>query len=191
MHLSFMPAVGIGVAVNSLVGHAIGAKRLDQAIRHARAGLAVMMTYMVAAGVVYWLGRYALMGLLSSDPAVIAAGAGILIWAAVFQAFDAMSINYIFALRGAGDTKWPSLLVIFHCWVTFILGGQIVMWLAPDMGIHGPWMMCTLYIILIGVSLRYRWQRGGWKNIQLFKPDDGKIPLVAAPDPMTALSAES
>lgn len=169
MHLSFMPAVGLGVAVNSLVGHAIGARRHDLAKRHARAGLIVMMTYMISAGLVYWLGRNWLMGLLSSDPTVIAAGAGILIWAAVFQAFDAMSINYVFALRGAGDTKWPSMLVIFHCWVTFILGGYIVMRLLPGMGIHGPWMMCTLYIILIGVSLRRRFLRGEWQKIELFK----------------------
>src|SRR5205814_430113 len=104
MHLSFMPAIGIGVAVNSLVGHAIGARRQDLAIRHARTGLIVMTTYMVAAGCLYFLRGSWLIGLLSQDGEVIAMGAGILIWAAIFQAFDAMSINYIFALRGAGDT---------------------------------------------------------------------------------------
>jgi MATE family multidrug resistance protein len=190
MHLSFMPAVGIGVAVNSLVGHAIGAKRLDQAIRHARAGLVTMMTYMVTAGLVYWLGRYPLMGLLSRDPSVIAAGAGILIWAAIFQAFDAMCINYIFALRGAGDTRWPSFLVIFHCWVTFILGGTLMMRLAPGLGIHGPWMMCTLYIILIGVSLRYRWRRGAWKKIELFTAKGADAEPAAPPEAIPVLSAE-
>lgn len=169
MHLSFMPAIGIGVAVNSLVGHAIGARRHELAERHARTGLAVMMTYMIAAGVLYWRGGPWLMGLLSKDLEVIAAGAGILIWAAVFQVFDALHINYIFALRGAGDTKWPAIMVIVHCWVTFILGGKVMMWLFPSMGIHGPWMMCSLYIIFLGILLARRWRRGEWRKIELFK----------------------
>jgi MATE family multidrug resistance protein len=186
MHLSFMPAVGLGVAVNSLVGHAIGAGRPEEARRHARAGLMVMMSYMTGAGVVYWLGRYWLMRLMSDDPAVIAAGAGILVWAAVFQAFDAMAINYIFALRGAGDTRWPSVLVVFHSWVTFILGGQVVMWLAPGMGIHGPWMMCTLYIILVGLGMWRRWRRGAWAQIRLFRD---AAPAAGAPIAEPVISA--
>jgi MATE family multidrug resistance protein len=169
MHLSFMPAIGIGIAVNSLVGHAIGARKQDLAVRHARVGLAVMMTYMVAVGAWYFLARHWIIGLLSTDASVIAAGSGILIWAAVFQAFDAIGINYIFALRGAGDTKWPSMLVIFHCWVTFIGGAYLVMHFAPGLGLHGPWMMCTLYIMLLGVSLWRRWRRGEWKKIELFR----------------------
>lgn len=190
MHLSFMPAVGLGVAVNSLVGHAIGARRQDLAMRHARAGLSVMMAYMLGAAILYWFGRHWLMGLLSSDPQVIAAGAGILVWAAIFQVFDAMGINYIFALRGAGDTKWPSILVIFHCWVTFILGGYLVMRFFPGLGIHGPWMMCTLYIILIGVSLAVRWQRGAWKKINLFKEPAPTGSFTALEPPVGPSDAE-
>lgn len=168
MHLSFMPAVGLGVAVNTLVGHAIGEKRYDLAARHARSGLWVMMTYMIGAGVLYWLGGPWLMALISSDAEVIAAGAAILIWAAIFQAFDAMCINYIFALRGAGDTKWPSVIVVSQSWVTFIFGGYMVMKFAPGLGIHGPWMMCALYIILCGAALCWRWQRGAWQRIDIF-----------------------
>lgn len=182
MHLSFMPAIGVGIAVNSLVGHAIGARRNDLALRHARIGLVVTMVYMVAVGAFYFLARNWLIGRLSGDLDVIAAGAGILIWAAVFQAFDAMSINYIFALRGAGDTKWPSMLVIFHCWVTFIGGSYWILYAAPGLGLHGPWMMCTLYIMLLGVSLWWRWQRGEWKKILLFKEpmESSQYPILEA-----------
>jgi MATE family multidrug resistance protein len=193
MHLSFMPAIGIGIAVNSLVGHAIGAKRHAEAERHARAGLAVIMAYMFSAAILYWRGGEWLMGLLSSDTEVIALGAGMLVWAAIFQVFDSMGINYIFALRGAGDTRWPSVLVIFHCWVTFILGAHIAMWLAPGMGIHAPWMMCTLYIILLGLSLARRWQRGAWKKIELFKAEPATEPGIAidTAEAVPALTADT
>jgi MATE family multidrug resistance protein len=179
MHLSFMPAVGLGVAVSSLVGHSIGARRLDLAHRYARLGLVVMMTYMISAGLLYWLRGEWLVGFLSKDDVVIAAGAGILIWAAIFQAFDAMCINYLFALRGAGDTKWPSIMVVFHSWVTFIVGGNIVMRLFPSLGIHGPWLMCTLYIMVLGILLRRRWIRGEWKKIDLFKEPEQPVAFPA------------
>jgi MATE family multidrug resistance protein len=188
MHLSFMPAVGLGVAVSSLVGHSIGAKRLDLAHRYARLGLIVMMTYMISAAVVYLLRGEWLMGFLSKDEVVIAAGAGILIWAAIFQAFDAMCINYLFALRGAGDTKWPSIMVVFHSWITFIVGGNILMWLAPSMGIHAPWLMCTLYIMVLGVLLQRRWLRGSWKKIDVFKNEE---PPAAFPAILEVSPAEA
>lgn len=190
-HISFMPAIGIGVAVSSLVGHAIGAKKHDLAFRHARAGIIVTMLYMGAVGLLYWLGRFRLMGLLASDPAVIAIGAGILLWVAVFQIFDALGINYISALRGAGDTKWPMMYVVFHCWVIFIGGGLLVAKLAPGIGYHGPWMMCTLYIILLGLTLWVRWRRGEWQRIDLFKKKDEMAGTEHAPGvPLLSADAE-
>ncbi len=182
MHLSFMPALGIGTAISSLVGHAIGARRPEQAVRYARLGFQVTIIYMMAVGVLYLLARRWFIGLLSEDAAVIATGAGILIWAAVFQAFDAMSINYIFALRGAGETKWPSILVIIHCWGIFVGGSLVVQHFAPGLGPNGPWMMCTLYIMLLGIALRRRWQRGEWKKIKLFKEplESPQYPILEA-----------
>lgn len=191
MHMSFMPAIGIGTAVASLVGHAIGAKKLALAQRHGRDGMVVTMIYMGAIGLIYWLGRYFLMGLLSSDSVVIEIGAGILLWAAVFQVFDAMGINYISALRGAGDTKWPMIYVIFYCWVVFIGGCLLAIRYAPGLGYHGPWMMCTLYIILLGLTLWVRWRRGEWQRIDLFKKKDEMAGTEHAPGvPLLSADAE-
>jgi putative MATE family efflux protein len=138
MHISFMPALGIGIAMISLVGHAIGAGQKELAVRRARAAMILTGGYMTLAGVVFWLGNEQLMTLLSRDAAVIAAGTGMLMWAAIFQLFDAAGITYMNALRGAGDTRWPAVVVVFNCWVVFIFGGKLVARLAPDWGYHGP-----------------------------------------------------
>lgn len=186
MHLSFMPAVGIGIALNSLVGHAIGEGRPTLAILRTRVCMIVSGTYMGLVGLIFLLARYPLMNLMSvdphsmaSDPEVVRLGVGMLIWAAVFQVSDAASITYMNALRGAGDTRWPVVFVVLDCWVVFIGGGYLVSRLIPDWGIHGPWMMCTLYIILYGWALWWRFRRGAWRKIKLFKdePRPGGIPV--------------
>ena len=72
------------------------------------------------------------------------------------------------ALRGAGDTRWPAVAVALHCWVIFIMGGYLVSRYVPSLGYHGPWMMCTAYIILLGLVLRWRFVSGAWRKIDLF-----------------------
>ncbi len=176
MHLAFMPAIGIATALSSTVGHAIGERKPELAMLQARACMIANAIFMGSVGLLFLLARGPLMRLMSvdpetglSDPAVVAAGAGILIWAAIFQVFDAASITYMSALRGAGDTRWPAVFIALNCWLVFIGGGYLAARLAPHWGIHGPWLMCTLYIILYGVVLRWRWCHGAWRKIKLFK----------------------
>lgn len=196
MHLSFMPAIGIGIALNSLVGHAIGEGRPTLAILRTRVCMIVSGTYMGLVGLIFLVARYPLMNLMSidphsmaSDPEVVRLGAGMLIWAAVFQVSDAASITYMNALRGAGDTRWPVVFVVLDCWGVFIGGGYLVSRLVPEWGIHGPWMMCTAYIILYGWALWWRFRRGAWRKIKLFK--DGPRPSGFPVEPLESDVSES
>ncbi|MFQ5495397.1 MAG: MATE family efflux transporter [Phycisphaerae bacterium] len=195
MHFSFMPAIGFGAALNSLVGHAIGEGRPALAVTRARACMILNGSYMGLIGLIFFFARYGLIRLMSvdpqsglSDPSVVALGAGILIWAAVFQVSDAASITYMSALRGAGDTRWPAVVVVLDCWVVFIGGGYLVSRLLPGWGVHGPWMMCTVYIILYGWAMWWRFRRGAWRKIKLFKDEPqpvGPFPAAAEAGPVS------
>ncbi|MFH1419998.1 MAG: MATE family efflux transporter [Planctomycetota bacterium] len=181
MHLSFMPAIGLGIAICSLVGHAIGERNPDLAARRVKVGMLITGSYMGLVGLFLFVARSELTGLMSSDPEVIRLGSGVLIWAAIFQIFDAAQITYVNGLRGAGDTKGPAILVAGHCWIVFIAGGYLVARWFPHWDVHGPWMMCTLYIILLGLALWRRFARGQWRNIDLFKDEapTAGFPVVA------------
>lgn len=173
MHIAFMPAIGLGTALCTAVGHAIGEGRPELAVRRARIAMVMNVVYMGIVGIgVFYLARYPLMRFMTSDTAVIEAGAGVLTWAAVFQIFDALCITYIFALRGAGDTRWPAVATVLHAWVIFIGAGYLVSRTWPALNYHGPWMTCTLYITMLGVLLWWRFAREGWRTIDLFKRQD-------------------
>lgn len=173
MHMSFMPAIGIGMAVCSKVGFCIGEGRPQRAHRYAHTGFGLVAVYMTLIGVVFWLGREPLVRWFSQDAAVIAVGGAVMIWVAVFQVFDAMCIIYSNALRGAGDTRVPAVYAALCCWGIFIGGGVAMAYGLPQYGIAGPWTMCALNIIVLGVLFRTRWMSNRWQHIKLFAADIG------------------
>ena len=168
MHLSFMPALGIGIALCSQVGFAIGERRPEQAEVKARVAMRLTGIYMGVIGILFVCAGRPMIALMNQDPQVIKDGAWVLVGVAIFQIFDAMCITYTNSLRGAGDTRWPAIAFFVCCWVIFIGGGKLVAALAPDLGLIGPWAMCTLYIVVLGLLLRWRWRGGHWRKIRLF-----------------------
>ena len=91
MSVSFMPAFGIGTAVTALVGRYIGRGRPDIAMRRAHLGFSIAVVYMVACAVGFVIFRRPLIGIFASDPQVIAIGATMLVFAAIYQLFDCAS----------------------------------------------------------------------------------------------------
>jgi MATE family, multidrug efflux pump len=169
LRVSFIPCIGIGMALSSMVGKAIGAKRPDEAIRVTRIATTIMIIYMAVFSLVFLIWREGLIAFFTDDPAVVEIGAKVMICAAVFQIFDALGIGYNSALRGAGDTFAPSVVFIVSHWVIVIGGGFLVAELRPDLGSIGPWMAASVLIIFIGLYLWWRWNRRKWMSIDVFK----------------------
>ncbi len=133
----------------------------------------------LAPGLIFFLWRNRLIGLFSHDPEVLAVGSELLMFAAVYQFFDAMYIIYNGALRGAGDTFVPALATFVLNWGITVLGGRfIAIWLVRHgitgrSGVAGPWIAATCYGIILGVFMFARFQRGRWAALHL---DDAAAP---------------
>lgn len=178
MHLSFMPAVGISIATQAMVGKAIGARRIDTASATAWLGLGVTLAYMGACAVVFVLyGRELISVFINTQTPpeqaeqIIGLGIQIMIAAAVFQLFDAMAITMSAALRGAGDTVWPGVATIVSSWTCIFGLGWALLLLAPGLGGVGPWIGAAAYIIALGVLLTGRFLGGKWKTMRLVHDD--------------------
>jgi MATE family multidrug resistance protein len=199
MHLSFMPALGLGLALTTQVGNAIGAARPDEAVHRVRVARRLIVGYMSVMALVFVAFGEPLAGWLcfETDPAaraaVINAARIALLWVALFQFSDAFCIVYSFASRGAGDTRVPALLFAICCWGIFVPFGVVLSRFVPEAGASGPWSMCTLYIIVLSVLLWRRFHSGAWRSIRIFREsqdDAGKSRVSAAPA-TPVVSAES
>jgi MATE family multidrug resistance protein len=167
MKVSFMPAFGISVAVTALVGRYIGMGRPDLAEKRANLAFFVCAFYMLSCGVTFFIGRHALIGLFTDDPTVLRYGATLLVFAAVYQFFDALYICYNGALRGAGDTFVPAVATAGLNWSMTVGLGYTVAKFFPRFGIAGPWTVATIYGITLGLFIWLRFRRGAWKAIHL------------------------
>lgn len=177
MHMSFMPAVGMSIAVTAIVGRCMGMGRPDLAEKRAWLGTGITIAYMATCAVVFVVFREQLIDvfvseeLKATDPEAAAAllrvGSSVMIAAAVFQIFDAVAIVMGAALRGAGDTVWPGIVTVVLSWTGIIGIGFTLLWLAPELGSIGPWIGASGYIVLLGVLFLWRFVRGKWKTIDV------------------------
>jgi len=167
MMVSFMPAVGIGQAVTALVGRYIGRGEHDKAARRAHLGFVMVAIYMVTCGGLMVIFRHHLMRMFTVDEQVIAIGGTILVMMALYQFFDAMYVVYLGALRGAGDTLVPAIILAVLVWTICVGGSFYVAKHFPQYGAVGPWSITTLYGLCLGAFLLIRFSLGGWKRIKL------------------------
>jgi multidrug resistance protein, MATE family len=114
---TFMVPLGLGQAVCVRVGQARGAERFREipAIVHGALGMTLGIAIVFATG--YLLGGRWIASCFTSDPAVLALTAQLLVLAGVFQIFDGIQITSTGALRGFADTRVPLVIAFVAYWV--------------------------------------------------------------------------
>ena len=181
MHVSFMPAVGLSMAVTAVVGKYIGRGRHDLAAKRIRLGLGIGLVYMGTCALAMNVFREPAIRLFAtwlpiedtsgadgfSVDELVSLGSGLLILAAAFQLFDALAIILTGALRGAGDTLFPGIVTVILSWVLIVGLGAVLKEQAPGLGSYGPWIGAASYIIVLSVVMLGRYWSGAWRRIDL------------------------
>ncbi len=174
IHLSFMPVLGLDVAVQAIVGQHIGMRDYAGAKRRAYRAMGVAVAYMVSMGVLFvvfrsWFIAQFVSSDLSTEAAerVVAMGSTMLIFGAVFQAFDAVGIVSYGGLKGVGDTRYPMVMTVAVAWLVFLpLSVYYTHYLR--MGVAGAWLAVTIYVALLGVIYFTRFHSEAWRKIDIF-----------------------
>ncbi|MFH1918673.1 MAG: MATE family efflux transporter [Planctomycetota bacterium] len=183
--VAFIPMLGLGIAVTTMVGQQLGRNRPDMAARATWTALRMAFTYMGTMALLYVLvpGMF-LMGHASGIPADEFARLRdvtvvLLRFAAAYCLFDAAAIIFSGAIKGAGDTRFILLtnlivapLPVLASWwgITFFGWGLIWCWTA----ITG-WI-CTLGLIFLA-----RFLGGRWRRMRVIEADPEEPAPIAAP----------
>jgi putative MATE family efflux protein len=166
--LCYMPGHGIGSAATTLVGQSIGAGRKDLARRFARLSVVLGVVVMSFTGILMYFLAPAMFALLTPDAEVQSLGVQVLRIEAFAEPLFAASIVAAGALRGAGDTKIPSLLNLVSMWGVRITTASL---LAPRLGLRGVWIAMCSELCVRGILFLIRLLRERWLNVNLIAPE--------------------
>jgi putative MATE family efflux protein len=164
--LAFMPGFGFAVAATTLVGQGLGAGDPDLAESRGYLSYRLGAAVMVAIGLTFLFFPAQIIGFFTTDPEVVALGAGPLRLAGVVQPLSAASMVFSGALRGAGDTRGPMVVTGLGIWLVR-LPLALLLALALHWGLLGAWLAMTVDISGRGVFNWLRFRSGRWKTMRV------------------------
>ncbi|WP_232745121.1 MATE family efflux transporter [Halorubrum aethiopicum] len=174
--LVFLPAMGLGRAIDTMVGQNLGADRAD------RAGRAVRVAATTGAGVMFLVAVVAatftepivsvFLGDVPDAPATVSYAAEYVRIRSVEFAFIGVSQVILGAFRGAGNTKTAMVISVLTLWVGRVASVGYLVFVA-GWGATGVWVGMALGNVL-GAVVGVAWfSRGTWANRYIEEPAPG------------------
>ena len=168
--LAFLTATAFSIAARTLVGQHLGAGRPDEASRAGRVAWGYGLGALVVIGAVLFFGAPAMLRLMTwgQQPAVVVEGAPVLRIVAFALPFLATMNVLTGALQGAGDTRWPWVIVLvgyFGVRIPLTYALTLPGWY--PMGLRGAWLAMFADLALRGVLVAARFLHGGWKHARV------------------------
>jgi MATE family multidrug resistance protein len=171
MMLSVLPSMGIAQAVMTVVGQSLGAKSPAHAESATWSGIQVSSIYMAVIALSFFLipdfylswfrneqnpELWSIVSTLTTDLLKIVA---------IFTVLDSIYLNISFALKGAGDTRFVSLIALSVPWPVMVLPAYLFR--NHDQAAVIGWSFAALYSLTTAAILLGRFRAGGWKSIDL------------------------
>lgn len=164
--ITYLPAVAWGAAAATLVGQSLGAKNpaRAKAVGHEAArqcfavGIVMTAVLFFGAGFIY--------SAMHNDPEVRTVGVPALRLLAFFQVPVVLSIVYTYALRGAGDTRWPLLMSCLGV-IGIRLPLSYLCGIVLDGGLIGAWIGMCGDLLLRAVLAAWRFSSGRWTTTKV------------------------
>lgn len=164
--LTFMSGMAFQNSATTLMGQSLGRRRLDMADNYTRMTRNISFWISCVIGVILALFGGQIVNIYNSTPEIVEMGGKLLAIVAITQPFQSSQFVTTGALRGAGDTKYPAV-VIFICTLIArsVLGYIFVIQL--DMGLIGAWFAIVVDQLLKTAMIFARYNTGKWRFFKL------------------------
>ena len=161
LYIVIIFSISIALGTEIIIGHLIGAGRFEEAYTELMRNLRT--SFFLAMAAIGLVATFAplLLGIFTSNPAVIAGGTLLLRMSLLLEPGRVVNIVVINGLRATGDVKFPIFLGLLSMWgvwvpLAWLLG------LKMGWGLPGVWvaMMCDEW--LRGMMMYRRWKHRRW-----------------------------
>lgn len=161
IHFILLGGLAVGLSMEILIGHLIGAGQLRAANRLLRRGLALgLACSFVCAGLAAAAGPW-LMAQFTRDAAIAAQAATLLLLTVLLEPGRAFNLVVINALRAAGDARYPVAVGAISMAVV-LAGGSWLLGLHWGWGLTGVWLAYIADEWLRGLLMWQRWRTLAW-----------------------------
>jgi MATE family multidrug resistance protein len=170
----FMPLLGIGLGVSSLVGRYLGADDPERAERSAYSAFRIGLVYLGICSALYLLAPRLLLApyAAGADPASFAEVGRLAIvllrFVAFYSLFDMMSVLFAAALKGAGDTTYPLLATLILSWTVMVIPSYLLC-AYFGAGVYTAWTTASAYCVCVGLLMFRRFRGGRWKALRVIE----------------------
>jgi MATE family multidrug resistance protein len=171
--ISFLPIMGIGQAVGVLVGQRLGENRSDWAARSAWSGLAIALATMALVALPYLFAPNALAWIFRADADTDAweevrdLVPVLLRFVAVYSLFDSINMVFSYALRGAGDTVYVTLVGAVLSWTVMVIPTCAALYY--NWGLYWAWAFASAYVMALGLAMLARFMQGKWRAMRVIE----------------------
>jgi MATE family multidrug resistance protein len=173
--MAWVPMMGVGLAVATMVGQQLGANRPDLAARATWTAFLLAMIYMCTMSLFYvtvpglFLMGYAV-GMAPGEFGPLRDVIVVLLrFVAAYCLLDATNVVFMSAIRGAGDTRFvfwtalgTSLLPLGLAWLGIHYFGQGRLWC---------WTLITLWVCSAGLIYLARFLHGKWRTMRVIEAE--------------------
>jgi MATE family multidrug resistance protein len=173
--IAFLPMMGLGQAICIMVGQRLGENRPELAEKSTYTGLRWAFGYMGLVAFVYVTFPGVLLAVFKSETkpeeyeAIARIVPTLLLCVAAFSLADAINLSFAFALRGAGDTKFVTLLTFCLAWPLMVIPTAVTV--LHGGSVYWCWVFATLHIFGMSVCFWFRFRSGKWKSMRVIEPE--------------------
>lgn len=178
--LAFMPALGFSYGVSSLVAHALGQGKPEQARHTTWASVHILCAFTIILDLLFIFAPHSIISLfipggeLQTDYAqIIPLAANLLKVVAAYILLDALYMIFSAVLKGAGDTRFIMWCVgtasLFAMLLPLSIGIEFLEW-----DVYAAWYCVLFYIALLFSLSAFRYRQGKWQKMLVVERMDGQ-----------------
>jgi len=164
--LTYLPASAWAMAAATMIGQNLGAQQPERARGSGHAAARQCGVLAAVVGTFFLVAAPTCFHIMHDDPAVHEVGIFPFRVVACFQPLLAISIVYIGAMRGAGDTRYPLLITVLGLALVRLPLGYVlgIVW---GKGLLGAWLaMCADFSLRALLAVR-RFVGGRWIHVKV------------------------
>ncbi len=164
--MSFVPMIGLHIAVISLIGRYVGAGDLSQANAVIAAAMRIAYTYGAVLAIAFTVFRADMIMVFAQSGAdfseIVTLGSFMMVGLSFYVLADATILVAGGALRGAGDTRWLMTTSILLHWLMVV--AQYFIIIVYDAGPRLSWVAFVIMLISLAACYLWRLLGGVWRQ---------------------------